>query len=130
MGWEGRVDKLPYLGFRMAERRGQAFFKDIRESIRTSVQKYIPPVTSIILTGTAASHQQFIDTVKDARTIENFDAHVRMTSDIDFVFATAKGAAEIAKRRQEGRVRCEWSEECKKNLAQLQSYTDIERFEL
>lgn len=32
----------------------------------------------------------------------------------DFVFATARGAAEFAKRRQEGPVRCAESDECKR----------------
>jgi hypothetical protein len=31
-----------------------------------------------------------------------------------FQFATARGAAEIAKRRQEGPVRCAQSDECKR----------------
>jgi hypothetical protein len=138
MNWgPTRAFVIPDLGFAAVEQRKQALFEEIGERIRIFVQNYIPQITSLILTGTAASDQRFVDAVKGAlldlisvETMESFIIHVNTASDTDLIFATAKGAAEVAKRSQEGPVRCEWSDGCKKTLAQIRNYTNVERLEL
>jgi hypothetical protein len=138
VNWEAmRATVIPYLGFAMTQQGEQVLFDNVKERIRIFVQKNIPPVTLLILTGTAASDWRFIDTVKDAlqdlvsvETLESFSAHVQMTSNTDLVFATAKGAAEAAKRSQEGLIKCDWIDKCKKKFGKLRNCIKVERMEL
>jgi len=95
---------------------------------RALVQSFKPQITQLMLTGSSASDPRFKATIKDAVQDVVAESALEMLLDddkadnsgeiyrgqvADLVFANAKGAAEFAKRRQEGPVRCVESEECK-----------------
>lgn len=97
---------------------GRAYWTAVTNRIRTLVQSFKPQIMQLILTGSSALDPQFKAAVKDAlRDLVAESALKMLDSDgkdgkegkgktLDLVFATAKGAAEFAKRRQEGPVRC------------------------
>ena len=104
------------------------YWKAIASRIRALVRSFKPQITQLILTGSSATDRQFKAVVKDAlrdlvakSALEILLDNDKATNDDEmdrgqvtkFVFATAKGAAEFAKRRQEGPVRCVESDECK-----------------
>lgn len=103
-----------------------AYWTAVINRIHTLVQAFKPQITQLILTGSSASDSRFKAAVKDAlrdlvaeSTLklldeEGEDGKEGKGKPPDFVFATAKGAAEFAKRRQEGPVRCVEGEECKR----------------
>jgi hypothetical protein len=113
----------PELGFTegKSDEEIQRLFREVTARIRRFVQDYRAEVTLIILTGTKAGDGRFIKAVKDAvedlvtsQAIAKLDSFLAdANADMNRVFATAKGAAEVAKRRLEGPVRCIWREECK-----------------
>lgn len=105
------------------------YWTTIASRIRALVQSFKPQITQLLLTGSSAADQRFRSVVKDAlrdvvaQSVLNTHLNDRETTDdgglsrgqVDtLVFATARGAAEVAKRRQEGPVRCAESEECKR----------------
>ena len=92
-------------------------FERIREKMRTFVQSQRRKVTSILLTGTRVSKSRFKETLRDAledlvaiQAMREIDGSFPEELGVDMytVFATAKGAAEVAKRRKEAPVRCLW----------------------
>lgn len=103
-----------------------AYWTAANNRIRTLVQSFRPQIPQLILTGSSASDSRFKAAVKDAlrdlvaeSTLkvldeEGEDGEEAKSKSLDFVFATAKGAAEVAKRRQEGPVRCVEGEDCKR----------------
>ena len=108
---------------------GTVYWTAIASRIRALVQSFKPQITQLILTGSSAADQRFKAVVRDAlRNVEAGSALEILLDDdkatndsdmdrdqaADFVFATARGAAEFAKRRQEGPVRCADSDECKR----------------
>jgi hypothetical protein len=110
----------------------RAYWAAVTNRIRAFVQSFNPQITQLILTGSSASDPRFKAAVKDALrglvaggTLkildeEGKDSKERKDKNLDFVFTTAKGAAEFAKRRQEGPVRCVEREECKRARERLE----------
>lgn len=104
----------------------RAYWTAVTNRIRTLVQSFKPRITQLILTGSSASDPRFKAAVKDAlrdlvveSTLkmldwEGKDGKEEQGKIPDLVFATAKGAAEFAKRRQEGPVRCVEGGECRR----------------
>ncbi|KAI4189635.1 MAG: hypothetical protein LQ346_005077 [Caloplaca aetnensis] len=106
----------------------EMYWTAVRDWIRLLVQSYKPRITQLMLTGSAAGDGRFREAVRDAlydlvstTALDglhpgNTDvgAHDAERTAEDFLYATAKGAAEFAKRRQEGPVRCAESEACKR----------------
>jgi hypothetical protein len=126
----------PDLGFTQGETRGHLLFDEIRNHIGRFARSWHWKIEAVILTGTAASDPRFKDAVKDAlvdiikaEAIQSLHSNAQ-ASDMDLTFATAKGAAEIAKRYQEGPVRCQWSKACKRALRQAQRSKEVEVLEL
>ncbi|PVH92049.1 hypothetical protein DM02DRAFT_733904 [Periconia macrospinosa] len=106
------------------------FFDRIRDHIRNFTISTKYRITELIFTGTRVGDQRFKDAVSAALrdlvaddTMKTLDDAFRAHDEPDFVFATAKGAAEVAKRRLEGPVRCKWSKDCK-NVGQSKGESD------
>jgi hypothetical protein len=110
----------------------RAYWTAVINRIRTLVRSFKPQITQIILTGSSASDPQFKAAVKDAlrdlvaeSTLKILDGEGKDGKEgkdktPDLIFATAKGAAEFAKRRQEGPVRCVEGEKCKRARERLE----------
>ncbi|KAF7190978.1 hypothetical protein HII31_07670, partial [Pseudocercospora fuligena] len=104
----------------------EIYWAAVSARIRGLVASYKPRITELLLTGTSAKNKQFQRAVQDAlldvvpddvlATLESFvqGAVIEHSWEAVFEFATAQGAAEIAKRRQEGPVRCAQSDECRR----------------
>lgn len=108
---------------------GTVYWTAIASRIRALVQSSKPQITQLELTGPPAADQRFKAVVKDALrdvaaqsaleilldddTATN-DCEMDRGQAADFVFATARGAAEFAKRRHWGPVRCAESDACKR----------------
>lgn len=99
----------------------EELFVGIGGKMRSFVQSQRRKITMILLTGTRVGEHRFKKTLRDA--LENLVATQAMEEidrsfskdvgvDVHTVFATAKGAAEVAKRRMEAPVRCLWREDC------------------
>ncbi|KAH0538820.1 hypothetical protein FGG08_004596 [Glutinoglossum americanum] len=109
----------------------EVYWAAVTDRIRTPAQSFSLQITQLILTGSSASDPRFKAAVKDALgglvaegTLkaldeEGKDSKEKKNKNLDLVFATAKGAAEFAKRRQEGPVRCVEREECKRARERL-----------
>ncbi|KAL8920501.1 MAG: hypothetical protein Q9208_006251 [Pyrenodesmia sp. 3 TL-2023] len=117
----GRLNTYP-------EEEEELYWTAVRGRIRSLVRSFKPRITQVILTGSSAGDGRFVEAVKDAlydlvssTALDGLRTDSRdlgadgngITAD-DFLYATAKGAAEFAKRRQEGPVRCAESEACKR----------------
>jgi hypothetical protein len=103
------------------------YWAAVSSRIRELVVSFRPAITELLLTGTSASDHRFKAALRDAlhdvvvqevmAVLDGDDnGYGAMSSEQEvsmFEFATARGAAEIAKRRQEGPVRCAQSDECK-----------------
>lgn len=101
-----------------------AYWTAVTNQIRTLVQSFKPQITQLILTGSSASDSRFKARVMDALrdlvaedtlkvlTEKGEDGLEGKGKSPDFIFATAKGAAEFAKRRQEGPVKCVEGQKC------------------
>ncbi|KAH0548141.1 hypothetical protein GP486_008130 [Trichoglossum hirsutum] len=134
----GRLDGLNKIP-RMGPEEEETYWLAVTDRIRTLVQSFKPQITQLILTGSSASDPRFKAAVKDALSglvaegtlkildEEGKDSKERKDKDLDLVFATAKGAAEFAKRRQEGPVRCVEGEECKRARERLDQEETEER---
>lgn len=125
----GRSDALTVLSTPRPE-DGTVYWTALASRIRMLVLSFKPQITQLILTGSAATDQRFKAVVKDALRDVVAASALEMLLDDDeatndgemdrgkvaeFVYATARGAAEFAKRRQEGPVRCAESDECKRD---------------
>lgn len=98
----------------------------VSSRIHELVVSFKLPVTDLLLTGESAGNPQFQAVLRD--TLHDIIAPDALamfaeigeesTSPEDqkytFEFATARGAAEVAKRRQEGPIRCRQTDECKR----------------
>lgn len=106
----------------------KTYWTTVRDRVRLLVKCFKHCLTQLILTGSSAGDGRFEETVQDAlydlvsaTTLDVLRTHCtglgaddkKRTGD-DLLYATAKGAAGIAKRRQEGPVRCAESEACKR----------------
>lgn len=131
----------PELGFRHEDARlatadeddtiSEAYWIDVSKRVRELITKplqrvYMPHVTELLLSGPHATNERFHDAVRAA--FQDLDADESVLASLGhgngslsgheewrspLKFATARGAAEIAKRRQEGPVQCAQSEECR-----------------
>ncbi|KAI9764587.1 MAG: hypothetical protein M1840_008316 [Geoglossum simile] len=127
----GKLDRLNNKLDLEPEEEG-AYWAAVTNRIRALVQSFNPQITELILTGSSASDPRFKAAVKDALRDLVAEGTVKILNEdgkgskegkdknLDFVFATAKGAAEFAKRRQEGPVRCVEGEECKQARERLE----------
>ena len=104
----------------------------VRRLVRSYHHPYMPHITELILTGPSASHPRFLDVVRAA-----LHGSTHPANDVDlllqlnttgndheqctslFTFATARGAAEIAKCIQEGPVSCAQSKECRQRRGRV-----------
>lgn len=108
------------------ESDGELYWAAVSTRIRELVVSFKPRVTELLLTGTSATDARFKAALRDALhdlvaedvlTVLDGGGDNAITGDewtAIFDFATARGAAEVAKRRQEGPVRCAQTEECRK----------------
>ncbi|KAI4116910.1 MAG: hypothetical protein LQ338_007640 [Usnochroma carphineum] len=132
----GRLDSCP---------EGEAFYWGaVRDRIRLLVQSFKPRITQLILTGSSAGDGRFKEEVKEAlydlvpaTALDDLHAESRILGQgsrevtvNDFIYATAKGAAEFAKRRQEGPVRCAESEKCKRVRKDIEQGETTEKVEM
>jgi hypothetical protein len=131
---DGSVDSSfidPKLGFRgevddTGEQYLTAVSGRIRDLVKSLQRAYMPHVTELLLSGPHAANKRFHEAIRAA--FQDLDADKRVLASLGhgngslidqeewqslFRFATARGAAEIAKRRQEGPVQCVPSDECK-----------------
>jgi hypothetical protein len=99
----------------------------IRELVKSFHRVYLPHMTELLLTGPYATNKRFRaavwaaihDLVADDNVLsllENRDQAIDTGGQwqILFSFATARGAAEFAKRMQEGPFKCAQSDECRR----------------
>jgi hypothetical protein len=109
----------------------------IRRFVMSFHRVNMPHMTEILLTGPAATDEDFQTVIKaalrdrvDGEDVLAFLGDRNRTLSIQedwqslFTFATARGAAEIAKRRQEGPFRCAQSVECKRRREHSRDETD------
>jgi hypothetical protein len=131
----------PELGFRHEDARlataheddtiSEAYWIDVSKRVRELFIKplqrvYMPHVTELLLSGPHATNERFHDAIRAA--FQDLDADESVLASLGhgngslsgheewqslLKFATARGAAEIAKRRQEGPVQCAQSDECR-----------------
>lgn len=131
----------PELGFRHEDARlatangddtiSEAYWIDVSKRVRELVIKplqrvYMPHVTELLLSGPHATNTRFHKAIRTA--FQDLDVDESVLASLGYgdgslsgheewrsllKFATARGAAEIAKRRQEGPVQCAQSEECR-----------------
>lgn len=99
----------------------ETLFQKIREKMKEFVQNEGRKITIILLTGTRVSDRRFKETLRDAlgglvttEALTGIDESLVQDNSNDMyeIFATAKGAAEVAKRRLEAPVRCRWRKDC------------------
>ena len=96
------------------------YWDTVRNRVRRLAQSFGLRITQVILTGSSANDQRFKVAVREAlrdwTTADALDMLDQQSYDKEpsmLLYATAKGAAEFAKRRQEGPVRCAETKKCK-----------------
>ena len=106
---------------------GSSFYWNmVSARIRAFVSSYRPRINRTLLTGPSATNPRFKDVLRtalydlvDADVLSELDSQYEKPATDEGAwqelveFATAKGAAEVAKRRQEGPLRCQWTGECR-----------------
>lgn len=110
----------------------------IRELVKSLQRVYMPHVTELLLTGPFATNKHFHNAIRTALLDQNTDKSVLASfgyrndslADQDewqslSSFATARGAAEIAKRRQEGPVHCAQSQECRRRRESVHGVPEL-----
>jgi hypothetical protein len=106
----------------LGDKESDMLFKRIGEKIRSFAQSRRRKITMILLTGSRVGEHRFKETLRNAledivtsQAIRDFDRSFfdDVGLEIHTVFATAKGAAEVAKRRLEAPVRCLWRDNCR-----------------
>jgi hypothetical protein len=130
----GRLDELNERTALETEEEERAYWTAVTNRIRGIVLSLKPKITQLILTGPSASDPRFKVVVMDAlrdlvaeSALEILDGDGKYGKEgteaaPDLVFATAKGAAEFAKRRQEGPVRCVEMKRCKQARKRLERH--------
>jgi hypothetical protein len=125
-GEEGRLDKTDAENH-ISEQYWAAVSARIRELVRSLQRAYMPHVTELLLTGPFATNKRSQEAIRAAlqdhgidesvlASLEQHDVGLAFQDECRsfFNFATARGAAEIAKRRQEGPVQCAQGYECRR----------------
>ncbi|KAF2148847.1 hypothetical protein K461DRAFT_246983 [Myriangium duriaei CBS 260.36] len=109
----GRLNLIP-------EPNVEAYWTAISTRIRALAVSYERRIDELLLTGTSATNARFQAAVKDALgdIVADHVLSALGSGDEDerkefLSFATARGAAEVAKRRQEGPIRCAQSDACR-----------------
>jgi hypothetical protein len=107
------------------ESGGELYWAAVSARIREFAVSYRWRITELLLTGTSVTDARFKAALRDALhdiVAEDVLAVLDDNSDstinaeewkATFAFATARGAAEVAKRRQEGPIRCAQTDECR-----------------
>lgn len=96
---------------------GDVYWPAVEHRIRELIKELTDGqhITYLILTGTAASNGRFKSVVKDAlhdvvkdnsQASRLLEQDLQAEEELDLVFLTARGAAEVAKRRQTGPWKC------------------------
>lgn len=89
---------------------------DLRRHLRSFEDSYLWKISKVIFTGSSACDTKIRSVIRDALwdavRPTAFDTDYKNCEDL--LWATARGAAEFSKRRQEGPVECRDSEECKR----------------
>ena len=113
------------------------YWDAVRSRIRRLVQSFGVRITQVILTGSSASDQRFKavvrEALKDWTTVGAFDMMEQQGLDGELsmlLYATARGAAEFAKRRLEGPVRCKETERCKEFRQGIEQAKSTNKLEL
>ncbi|KAI0429117.1 hypothetical protein F5Y09DRAFT_270249 [Xylaria sp. FL1042] len=95
------------------------YWKKLEARIREFVESNHRP-EKIYLTGDSVTEPRFLDAVRNALVdltlppvLEILNLTASISSAEDFLFMTSIGAAEFAKRRQEGMAQCQLPEECR-----------------
>ncbi|KAI0441107.1 hypothetical protein F4803DRAFT_524596 [Xylaria telfairii] len=111
------------LGASYRPHEGSALEQEYWNRVRTRIRDFVESKhrsERLYLTGDSASEPRFLEVVKTAlmdivspSVLEALDYTLSMTSSEHYLFATSKGAAEFAKRRQEGMALCQLPEECR-----------------
>lgn len=127
---------------RVSDKYWAAVCDRIRQFVMSFNRVYMPHITEILLTGPDATDRNFQTAIEaalsDLVVSEDELAYLRQrdrtSSDREdwqslFTFATARGAAEFAKRRQEGPFRCAQSEECKRRREHVHRETSVKFFQ-
>jgi hypothetical protein len=99
----------------------------IRELVKSFNRVYLPHMTELLLTGPLATNKRFQaailaaihDLVASDDVLSLLESHSQAIDNEEewqtlFRFATARGAAEFAKRMQEGPFKCVQSDECRR----------------
>ncbi|KUJ22303.1 uncharacterized protein LY89DRAFT_777432 [Mollisia scopiformis] len=133
--WDTFVE--PELGLRRLSmyEDEDAYWAKVEDRIREFVGSVRRPVEDLVLTGESASDPRFLEALRHAfarsstgqETLEALEMLIQADDGPDFLYATAKGAAEFAKRRQEGMARCLLPEKCRRR--EDQSENEIGRSE-
>lgn len=96
------------------------YWDAVRNRIRNLVQSFGLRITQVILTGSSANDQRLKVAVREALknwttvgALDLLDQPCHGGESSVLLYATARGAAEFAKRRQEGPVRCVETVKCK-----------------
>ncbi|PQE10339.1 hypothetical protein CJF32_00000872 [Rutstroemia sp. NJR-2017a WRK4] len=107
------------------ETDSELYWAAVSARIRELVVSYHWCINELLLTGTSVTDARFKTALRDALhdivagdvlavLDDNSDNTVNAEEWKDmFAFATARGAAEVAKRRQEGPVKCRQTDECR-----------------
>ncbi|KAI0451264.1 hypothetical protein F5B21DRAFT_487788 [Xylaria acuta] len=111
------------LGARHRPREDVPMEQEYWNRVRARIREFAASkhhVEKLYLTGDSASESQFLETVKTAladlalpSVLEALEYTSSTTSAEHYLFATSMGAAEFAKRRQEGMALCQLPEECR-----------------
>jgi hypothetical protein len=136
---DGSVDASfvhPDLGFGRERKRlslhdGEQYWTSVSAGIRELVKSfnrlYLPHMTELLLTGPVATDERFQaavwaaihDLVADGDVLSLLEDRAQAIDNKEewqtlFSFATARGAAEFAKRMQEGPFKCAQSDDCRR----------------
>lgn len=113
------------------------YWDAVRDRIRRLVQSFGLRITQVVLTGSSAHDQRFKDAVREALrdwttvgALDVLDRQYHAGEPSMLLYATARGAAEFAKRRQEGPVSCVESKKCKEIRRGIEQATLTKKLEL
>ena len=88
------------------------YWEDVESLLRSCMLESRGVETTVLLTGESASNTRFIKALKRASSPAILVVAAPETPE-QFLFATSMGAAELAKRRQEGMAVCRFPSECR-----------------
>lgn len=116
-----------------------AYWAHVRNRLQTLLLKLPIRLTMVLLAGEKATHTGFLISLRDALMESEYvlgdnEGQVLVIGDeggvIDPVFASARGAAQYARWRQEAPIGCEEPQDCQGQRAKEISHSEGERLEL